>query len=111
MTTAEVEERFPEAYRGWRENTLRNRPTGGERIEDLVRRAGEVFDRVVAAHAGQAVAIIGHGGCLRALVTHALGGELRTYPALRLSNASLSLIEIGKRGPVLALYNDTCYLE
>ena len=102
---------YAQALQLWRADPLRNRPPGGESIPALLQRVGKVFDRVVAAHTGQTVVIVGHGGSMRAVLAHALGGGLETYAALRPHNASLSLIEVGDSGVVLQLYNDTCFLN
>lgn len=111
LDEVDLQARYPEEYRLWRADSLRQRPPGGEGIARLMARVAQVYDRVVAAHAGRCVAIVGHGGSIKALVVHALGAPLEAYTRLRLGNASVSLIEIGDRGPVLALYNETCFLS
>jgi alpha-ribazole phosphatase len=111
LDEAAIAARFPEEYRLWREDSLRHRPPGGETIAALRARAAQVYDRVVAAHAGETVALVGHGGSIRALVLHAIGLPLEAYSRLRMRNAAVSLVEIGDRGPVLARFNHTCFLE
>ncbi|MDH7570477.1 MAG: histidine phosphatase family protein, partial [Armatimonadota bacterium] len=101
----EVQKRFPEAYARWRADSLRHRPPGGETIEALHQRAAAVFDRVLARHAGECVALVTHGGPIRILVLHALGAPLSSYPCLSLANASLTLIEVSPEGPLLTFYN------
>jgi broad specificity phosphatase PhoE len=79
LTSAEVEDRFPDGYRRRREGR-----TGWEEGEEL----GAMAERVVAAlleladrHAGQRVLVVTHGGPLRATLA-ACGGDMRTVPAV-----------------------------
>ncbi|MBI3947257.1 MAG: histidine phosphatase family protein [Armatimonadetes bacterium] len=110
LDESEVQARYPEAYRGWREDSLRHRPPGGETIPELRTRVAAVYRGVLRAHAGQSVLLVAHGGPIRVLVLHALDAPLGAYPRLRTRNASLSLIEVGKPGPVLRRYNHVCFL-
>ena len=48
-------------------------PPGGESTLALMARAAEVFAEIVAAHPGQKVAVVSHGGLLDAYLRHALG--------------------------------------
>lgn len=110
LSETEIVARYPEEYRLWRSNSLLHRPPGGETIEDLQRRAACLYERVLREHAGQSVVLVGHGGSIRALVLYAIGAPLDAYPRLRMRNASITLIEVGDRGPVLALYDHVCFL-
>ncbi len=106
----QIRARYPEEYRLWRGNSLLHRPPGGEGIPEVQARAGAVYDRILSQHAGQSVAIVSHGGPIKALVLYAIGAPLDAYPTLRMRNASVSIVEIGRRGPVLALYDHVCGL-
>lgn len=110
LDLVQLEARYPEQFHRWRQNSLRQRPPGGETIAELQARAAAAFARIVAAHQGETVAVAAHGGPLKALVLHLLGAPLEAYPRLRLHNASLSLIESGRRGPVLVQYNRADFL-
>lgn len=110
LSETEIVARYPEEYRLWRSNSLLHRPPGGETIADLQRRAACLYERVLQEHAGQSVVLVGHGGSIRALVLYAIGAPLDAYPRLRMRNASITLIEVGDDGPVLALYDHVCFL-
>jgi alpha-ribazole phosphatase len=72
------------------------RPEGGESFEDVIARVGEVISRLAAAHAGQDIVAVCHGGVIRAAVASVLqlGGE----QALRLTVGNISLTRIERRG-------------
>jgi broad specificity phosphatase PhoE len=67
----------------------RERPPGGESIEEVIVRVGRGLERLVRDHPAQDVVVVGHGGAIRAAVAHALG--LSPDQALHLSVANLSL--------------------
>jgi broad specificity phosphatase PhoE len=73
LTTAEVEERFPEGHRRRREGQ-----TGwetGEQFEAMERRVAEALLEIAAAHPAARVLVVTHGGPVRA-ARNACGGEL-----------------------------------
>lgn len=73
------------------------KPPGGESFEDLRGRVAPVMERLAAAHAGQDVVIVAHGGSIRAALAHAL--DLDAHQALTFSIKNLSLTRIEKHGP------------
>jgi broad specificity phosphatase PhoE len=110
MTVAEIEAQYPEAYRRWREDSLRNRAPEGETLEELQQRALAGAAEVLAAHGGEAVAIVAHGGSIRSLICGLLGWPLASHRQLRLDNASISRVDFGPYGPSLTAFNDVCHL-
>jgi alpha-ribazole phosphatase/probable phosphoglycerate mutase len=68
-----VEERFPGAFDAWREQGADYRIPGGERVRDLAERVIPVLREIVRSHAGQAVALVTHGGVNRVILADALG--------------------------------------
>jgi broad specificity phosphatase PhoE len=68
LTRAEIEEQFPEGMRSWHE-----RGHGweeGETYEELAERVLTALDRIVRAHPGGRVVVVGHGGTIRAIRAH-----------------------------------------
>ena len=68
------------------------RPPGGESVADMLARVAAALDDLVAAHAGQDVVVVSHGGAIRAAVAHAL--RLDADQALHLSVHNLSLTRL-----------------
>jgi broad specificity phosphatase PhoE len=70
----------------------RERPPGGESMEDVIARAGAALDELAATHDGEDVVIVSHGGTIRAAVAHAL--RIGADHALHLSVQNLSLTRL-----------------
>ncbi len=102
---------YPEECRLWQSDPAVHRPPGGETIEDIIERCAEFSEQVSGECAdGEKLAVIAHGGSIRGLVCAVFGLPPSFHVSMSVSNASLSLIEIGQR-PHLRLYNDTCHLN
>lgn len=80
-----------------------------EQVQDRVLAAQrELFD----AHAGERVALVGHGGSLKVLLAQLLGFERRSVPRISVgSNAGLTIVEFHNGEPRLVLLNDTSHLR
>jgi probable phosphoglycerate mutase len=69
LTLPEIEERFPEELRAFRERGA----SIGESHEALSRRVVAAAERIAGAHPGGQVLVVSHGGALR-MLRHAAGG-------------------------------------
>lgn len=82
---------------------------GGEGLEAFADRVRSGFERVVAAHRGQRVAVFTHGGVIGQAIALASGS--RTFAFTSADNASISRIAVfGERWLVRA-FNDASHLE
>jgi broad specificity phosphatase PhoE len=70
LTRAEVEQRFPEGYARWLHGQIGH---DGETREELTQRVVPATLRIAAAHPGEHVLVVTHGGVIRALRRHAAG--------------------------------------
>ncbi len=68
LTHDEIEERFPESYRRWREG---GEPPEWETRAALVSRVAAALDEIAARYPGSTVVVVGHGGTIRAAERHA----------------------------------------
>ncbi|KPJ51492.1 MAG: hypothetical protein AMJ37_04720, partial [Dehalococcoidia bacterium DG_18] len=55
--------------------------------------------------------LVSHAFAILSIICKAIGLSLSHFRRLRLSTASISILNFGKRGTSLALFNDTCHLE
>ena len=78
----------------------------GESVPDLVARAVPAFEALVAAHAGQAIAVVAHGGTNRALLCHAFGLPLGRLLAFGQDYGALTVLQAGPRGWALHRLNE-----
>jgi len=95
-------------------DSIRFRPPNSEAAEDMWSRMQDATAAIRAAHPVGQVAVIGHGGSLRAILCAALDAPLRSMRHVWLDNASLSVVEefgnadLGARR--VTLINDTSHL-
>ncbi len=110
LTEAEVRARGEgEAWSRYMQDSVANRPPGGETMEAIWDRVLAGLAEVRRAHSEGNIALVGHGGSMRAILCHALGAPMPSMRHIWLDNASLSLIDFGGRGWV-KLMNDTTHL-
>ena len=111
LTGEEIAEEHPEAWAALQRGVVA--PPGGESSQALHERVTAAFDRLVTRHRGEIVAVISHGGAMRALIAHVL--QLPTGRDPRISvrgNTGISVIEkVEERPPILVRLNDTGHLE
>jgi broad specificity phosphatase PhoE len=92
LTRAEAERRFPEAFLRWLAGE--EGWDDGETYEQLGDRVLGAVRVIAAAHPGERVLVLAHGGSIRAIHAAALGVDIHTYRRLRPvePNATLSAV-------------------
>ena len=93
LTAEEIRTREPAAFAAWMASVGEFPFPEGESVPELAARAWPAFEAIVAAHAGQAVAIVAHGGTNRMLLCRALGLGLGRLLALGQDYGALSVLE------------------
>jgi broad specificity phosphatase PhoE len=109
LTREEVGRRDPAGYRRWLAGEAGW--NGGETYDEMHDRVLAAVDRLVASAAVGRIAVISHGGGVRALAAHAVG--LPKHDRLRIEgarNCSLTTIAYGPDGARLIGYNDDGHL-
>ncbi len=106
LTAAEIWAREPEAFADWMARVGEFPFPEGESVPDLVARAVPAFEALVAAHAGQAIAVVAHGGTNRALLCHAFGLPLGRLLAFGQDYGALTVLQAGPRGWALHRLNE-----
>ncbi len=81
--------------------SARERPPGGESMQDVVGRVGPAMERLAKAHPGEEVVVVCHGGVVRAALAHAMG--VAADAALHLS---VSVLERHPRAWRIVCVND-----
>jgi broad specificity phosphatase PhoE len=71
------------------------RPQGGESYEDVQARVGPILDRLAAAHSGQDIVVVSHGGVMACLWAHVTGSWQDAHVP---PNCGMVLIEHTPRG-------------
>jgi probable phosphoglycerate mutase len=109
LTRDEVSRRDPDGYRRWLAGQAGWK--GGETYDQMHERVLAAVDRLVAASAVGRIAVVSHGGAVRALAAHAVG--LPGHERLRIDgarNCSLTTLAYGSDGARLVAYNDDGHL-
>jgi len=106
----EIESRYPELWTGLHSAEWAPIPEG-EKSEAFHARLAATLTDIQARHEdGEAVAVVSHGGSLGMMLVHLLGLDPQRPIPFHFGNASLSIVELGSRGPRLSLLNDTSHL-
>jgi len=72
LTRAEVQERYPEGFARFLAGEIGH---DGETREQLTDRVVAAVERIGAAHLGETVVVVSHGGAIRALLRYANGDQ------------------------------------
>ncbi len=86
-------------------------PPGGESMAHVIVRVGAAMERLAAAHRGEDVVIVSHGGAIRAAVAHALGIGADAALHLSVQNISLTKLEHSPLGWRVVSVNEVCGAE
>ena len=104
MTLPEVKSADPDYVVRWRRNPFECVPPGGETFEAIRERLAPVLDE--AFEADGRVAVVCHGGIIRAALYMLLCLSGEAAWRTRLGNCSVTGVEAGKRGMSLLFVND-----
>lgn len=110
LTFAEIEARWPDDAARWRRRDPGFEPGGGESLLAFSARCVAALQRLAAAHAGQAIAVVAHGGVLDCLYRFAVGVDLTAPRTWALGNASINRLLCHDTGCVLIGWGDESHL-
>jgi len=97
-TVAEVEAIHPDLVRRWKAREPDFEPEGAESLRVFCQRSVETAQRLAAAHPGQTVVMVAHGGVLDCLYRAACGMPIEAPRTWQLGNASINrLLFTGER--------------
>jgi broad specificity phosphatase PhoE len=82
----------------------------GETLEHLAERVLAAFTEIKNNHKDETVLVVSHSGALQALLSITLGVDLNRYWQFRISQASLSELNVFPDSVTLNLLNDTTHL-
>lgn len=108
---AEIEERFPDDARRWRQREPGFGPGGGESLEAFSARCVAAFTRLAQAHPGQTIAIVAHGGVLDCLYRAANGLGLQAPRTWQLANAAINRLLYTGEGFRVVGWDDRRHLD
>ena len=111
LTFAEIEQRYPDQARRWRQRDASFGPQGGETLGDFFERAVASVASIATQHRGQHIAVVTHGGVLDALYRAASRIPIDAPRTWQLGNAGINRLLHGDEGFTLVGWADTFHLE
>ena len=111
LTHGEILERDPDNFNRWLADPETQPIPEGELWSSFDARVRQAFAGVTAKHAGEAIAIVSHGGPIKVIVGQVLGIPAANYWQVYLDKGSVSALIMDERGLRVTLLNGTCYLR
>lgn len=111
-TYKEIEARWPEASERWRKRDPDFSPgDSGESLRVFYERCVTTAARLAAAHPGQTIALVAHGGVMDCLYRAAARVDLQAARSWQLGNASINRLLYTPEGFTLVGWSDTSHLD
>ena len=111
MTYQEMSASSPELFEAWTKDPLTISTPNGETLAQLAKRVKAAFNEIKREHKDQTVLVVAHSGSLQSLLSVTLGVDLNRYWQFRISQASLSEMNVYEDGVVLNLLNDISHFQ
>lgn len=111
LTYKEIRARFGGLVDSWHASPATVRIPGGETFQDLVARAYGAVTDLVKKHDSATIAVVAHGGTIRAIVCVLLGIDLNHLFRIKQDNGALNIIDFYEDYGILSLLNDTHHFE
>lgn len=108
----EVKEKYPKDFQSWKTDPVDGFFTGGEKsIRSCAARCSNEIVRIANNHKGKRIAIVAHGGILKAGIIGLFDMKMTMYHKLFLNNTSITTITIDDTGnPMLLGLNDHSHI-
>ena len=112
LAVDEIRRRFAADYAAYLADPGEGRPTGGESFRELGERALAAVQERAARPGVRRLAVVAHGGTVKALLCRLLDLPPQTRRQMLIDNASVTAVELREGRPALLRYlNDTCHLR
>lgn len=111
-TPEEVNREFHDEYVRWLADPGWNSPTGGEKGVDIARRSSLVLEEIEQTHDTGNVLVVSHKATIRIMLCSLLGIDVgRFRDRIGIPVASLTIVEMAERGPLLHVMGDRSHLS
>jgi broad specificity phosphatase PhoE len=94
LTTAEIEQRYPDEVARWRSDDGSHAFAGGETYAQMGERVVRALSEIASAHPTDTVLVVLHGGPIRGVLAHAVGITYGEQRRLRSHLANCDLIRV-----------------
>lgn len=110
-TFAEIAALLPDQSMRWRKRDPEFAPAGGESLIALRSRVVATAERLAAAHPGELIAMVGHGGVMDVLYRAATRLDIQAPRTWELGNAAINRLLWTPEGFTLVGWADTQHLD
>jgi 2,3-bisphosphoglycerate-dependent phosphoglycerate mutase len=111
MSYAEINQRWPIDAERWRRRDPTFGAPGGETLDQFYARCVSTATRLAAAHPGQTIALVAHGGVMDCLYRAASRLALDAPRSWQLGNAAINRLLYTPQGFTLVGWSDTFHLD
>jgi len=111
LRTADIAERYPQAWAGWQEEPDWDLVPGGERAALFEARVAAALESIYKRHDQGDVLVVTHGGVIQVALHSVVGRASRGLFPFKIQNASISVIERNHGRAVVSGVNDIAHLE
>lgn len=110
LTFKEIQARFPEIATSWIKAPGKVQPPEGESFIHLQERACKIIKGIASRHLHESVAVVSHGGTIRAILCGLLGLDLKRIFCFRQDNGAMNVIDFYDEEIIIERLNDSSYL-
>jgi broad specificity phosphatase PhoE len=103
----DIERRYPDDYRRWKQDPAAFKPDQGESVYDLLTRVRQSLVAILEEHRGGRIVVVAHVGPIRVSLCDAVQLPVESYRRLTIDHGSLSCVDYGKRQNNLIFMNYT----
>ncbi len=93
-----VKEKWPEEYAQYKLNRDTRKVKGSEQFEELEARGKQFLHEIIAKHDGQKVAVISHGGWIKAMIMEIMGLPREELTEMKIPNLSVYEVIFSGKG-------------
>lgn len=113
LTIKEISEKYSNEFNSWKTDELEGKIVGGElSLKNASLRGTNCVLDIVKKHKGQTIAIVAHGGIIKASLIGIFNWDMTMYHKSALGNTSITeVIFTDDFKPVLVKLNDTTHLD
>jgi 2,3-bisphosphoglycerate-dependent phosphoglycerate mutase len=111
LTTAEIAARYPKAYAHYLSRDPDHNFKTGESLVDFAARIVAAIEALSAAHPGETLLLVSHGGVLDVCYRKATGRDLATPRDFAIPNAALNWFEVSPDGWRIVAWAERGHLQ
>lgn len=113
LTVHEIREKYPDVFNAWRTDKKESYICGGDlSIHNAADRATKCILDIVSKHKGKKIAIVAHGGIIKAALIGIFGWDMTMYHKIALGNTCINTITFNEDlMPALQGLNDINHLK